>query len=142
MEAVEQIKVKLSAFTYLDERFESACLIISSPFFICAPFNPNAAGREESSPPPHFFFFSFSPASSPLLYCAHAPCPLSLPCAATPPLCGRLFVIRVITIHFLSVRTCSPYLPCTRRLLLCFMHARTATHMCPENVRKLAWARA
>lgn len=55
MEAVEQIKVKLSAFTYLDERFESACLIISSPFFICTPFNPDAAGREES-PPPTFFF--------------------------------------------------------------------------------------
>lgn len=50
MEAVEQIKVKLSAFTYLDECFESLCLIISSPFFICMPFSPKASGREESFP--------------------------------------------------------------------------------------------
>lgn len=48
--AVEQIKVKLSAFTYLDEHFESARLIISSPFFICAPLNLKAAAREESFP--------------------------------------------------------------------------------------------
>lgn len=71
-EAVEQIKVKLSAFTYLDERFELARLIISSPFFICAPLNPKAAAREESFPLP-------TPPLHPL-----PPCPL--------------FLIRVITI--------------------------------------------
>lgn len=82
-EAVEQIKVKLSAFTYLDERFESARLIISSPFFICAPLNLKAAAREESFPLP-------TPPLHPL-----------------PP--RPLFLIRVITIlpffhSFLFVR--------------------------------------
>lgn len=129
MEAVEQIKVKLSAFTYLDERFESACLIISSPFFICTPFNPNAAGREESFSPPSPFFFPLPPHHYSVALTLRAP---SVSPAPPPlPFAAAFFVIRVITIHFLSVRTCSPYLPCTRRLLLCFMHARMATHMCP-----------
>ena len=92
MKAVEQIKVKLSAFTYLDEHFDSDCLIISSPFFICAPLHPKVAGREETfSLCPHTSLYHYR-GSSCFLYSSQ----LS-------------FLIRVITIHFLSVHT-SPYL--------------------------------
>jgi len=45
------------------------------------------------------------------------------------------FVIRVITIRFLSIRTCSSYLPhapCSCCLSPCFMHARILPHLCAE----------
>lgn len=101
-EAVEQIKVKLSAFTYLDERFQSPCLIISSPFFICTLFDPKASGREESFSP-SLLAMTLSHSSSPLSLS------LSLSHRLTLHLSRAAFVIRVITIQFLSIRTCSSY---------------------------------
>lgn len=128
-EALEQIKVKLSAFTYLDERFQSACLIISSPFFICTLFDPKAAGREESLA----LSLSLSHSLHHYFYQTHSQPSLTLPLTLHP--LRPPFVIRVINIRFLSIRTCSSYLPhapCSHCLSPCFMHTRILPHMCPK----------
>lgn len=122
-EAVEQMKVKLSAFTYLNECFQSACLIISSPFFICTPFDPKATGRKET----------FRLSLLPWLY--HTRSYPSLTLSLTPHPLWLAFVIRVITICFLSICTCSSYLPhapCSCCLSPCFMHKRILPYLCPE----------
>lgn len=110
MKAVKQFKVILSAFTYLDEHFDLARLIISSPFFICTLLNPKAAGREET------FLHSLLTITLSLsqLFPSTRP-PLV---AGFPYLC-----------HYHTLLAHSHLFPISLLLLPCFMHKRLLAHM-------------
>lgn len=121
MKAVERIKVKLSAFTYLDEHFDSDCLIISSPFFICAPLRPKTPGHEETFP--HSVLTSILSLSQ---WFPLTPLPLT---AAFPYPCH--YHTLVVHSHLFSISL-------VFLLSSCFMHTGLLAHM-SQNVCVWMW---
>lgn len=112
--------------------FRWALLVSLSNYFISI-FHLHAAQSESTKPwanpacvceyvLPHHYFITLGPFS--LVRWLSNP-------RGSLPLSGSL------PYPFLSVRTCSPYLPlalCSCCLMPCFMHPPMQPHMCPENM--------